>query len=121
MYRRYLVAGIYKLPESRPDDGERTISENWLTSFLKLNPMKNFIKYLLCYFLILLLILYLSSISEGIEVLGLTENQKSFSKTLEYFFQWVIPYWGIILFSVSLILTTITILVLKLINRKRKL
>jgi hypothetical protein len=83
--------------------------------------MKNFIKYLIYYFLISLLILYLASLSEGIEVLGLKENQKSFSKTLEYFFQWVIPYWGIILFLVSLILTTITLLVLKLINRKRKL
>jgi hypothetical protein len=83
--------------------------------------MKNFIKYLIYYLLISLLILYLASLSEGIEVLGLKENQKSFSKTLEYFFQWVIPYWGIILFLVSLILTTITLLVLKLINRKRKL
>ena len=61
------------------------------------------------------------SIKEGIEVLGLTENQKSFSKTLEYFFLWVIPNWGIILFLVSIMLATITILVLNLINKKRKL
>lgn len=74
--------------------------------------MKTIIKYTFCYLLILLIIFYVATISEGMEVLAV--NSFSLTKSFEYFFLWVIPYWWFILIIISLILTSATIGIKKL-------
>ena len=81
--------------------------------------MKTLVKYIICYFFLLLSILYFSSINEGVKVLGLSENEKSISKTFEYFFLWVIPFWWFYVLLTSIIAAIITIVIGKLINRFR--
>jgi hypothetical protein len=82
--------------------------------------MKTFIKYSICYFLLFFSILYFSSINEGMEVLGLSENEKCISKTFEYFFFWVIPFWWFYLLLASIIAGIITTLIARQIRRLQK-
>ncbi|WP_418498961.1 hypothetical protein [Flagellimonas sp.] len=76
--------------------------------------MKRYIKHFLIFLLIGSLILYFSSLREGMEVLKLEGGYfKNVGKTLEYFFSWVIPYWWYILIIASLILSLISVTILK--------
>ena len=76
--------------------------------------MKTIFKYIFYYLILLLIILYFSTIKEGIEVFQLSKSQQSFSKTMEYFFLWVIPFWWFILIIASILLAILTKGILKL-------
>lgn len=77
--------------------------------------MKTVIKYTVYYLTILMLILYFSTISEGMEVLGIVDF--NIKKSFEYFFLWVIPYWWLILLISSLIIARVTVGIMKLKKR----
>ena len=85
-----------------------------------LKKQMKIIKYTIYYFFLLLLILFFSSINEGTEVLGLSENEKNVQKTFEYFIWWVMPFWWIYLLLASIILSIITVLIKMLICRFQK-
>ncbi|MNG01274.1 hypothetical protein D3C84_842440 [compost metagenome] len=62
-----------------------------------------------------MLILFFSTISEGMKVLGIVEF--NITKSFEYFFLWVIPYWWLILLITSLIIACTTVGIMKLKKR----
>lgn len=77
--------------------------------------MKLFFKYFLLYELIFLLLLYVMSIKEGMDIL----NAGSFSlvKSFRYYFLWVLPYWFVLLIFVSVLFSIITVFIIKLIKK----
>ena len=69
--------------------------------------IKDFLKFLLFVLLGLTLILYIASISEGIENLELKGGYlKNLPQTLEYFAFWVLPYWWSILLIGGVVIAT---------------
>jgi hypothetical protein len=83
--------------------------------------MKRFIIFASIYLFVLLVILYLFTIKEGMENFNLEYNLqnyfKNFQKTISYFIYWVLPYWWIILLVLTSILSFLTYLFLKYINK----
>lgn len=76
--------------------------------------MKIYLKHFIVFLIISSLILYFSTIKEGIEVLKLEGGYlKNIGRSFEYFFQWVIPYWWYILIIASLILALISTFIFK--------
>ncbi len=78
--------------------------------------IKNFSKFLLFALAGLALILYITTIGEGMENLNLDGNYfENVMRALKYFFMWVLPYWWFIL-----LFSGITIAIgLTIITRKR--
>ena len=76
--------------------------------------MKIYLKHFIVFIIISSLVLYFSTIKEGIEVFKLEGGYfKNIGKTFEYFFKWVIPYWWYILIIASLILAIISAFIFK--------
>jgi len=81
--------------------------------------MKRYIKHFLIFLLIGLLILYFTSIEEGMEVLNLEGGYfKNIGKTFEYLFGWVLIYWWFYLIILSLILAAISTSIFKRIKSR---
>jgi hypothetical protein len=77
---------------------------------------KSFWKVLVITLFGLSLILYITSIGEGMENLRMEGSYlENVPRTLEYFFLWVLPYWWFILLTAG----TITAAGLTIINRKK--
>ncbi len=78
--------------------------------------IKTFSKFLLLALAGLALILYISSIGEGMENLDMEGSYfENLPRTLEYFVLWVLPYWWLILLIGGIVIAG----GLTLINRKR--
>jgi len=77
--------------------------------------MKNTLKYSLYYLIAIIIILYFLTISEGMKIFGISSYD--FSKSIEYFSFWVIPYWWLVIIIVSVVLALITSGVLKLVRK----
>ena len=78
--------------------------------------IKSFLKFLLLALAGLALILYISSIGEGMENLDMEGSYfENLPRTLEYFALWVLPYWWLILLIGGIVIAG----GLTLINRKR--
>ena len=77
--------------------------------------MRNTVKYSLYYLLAIIIILYFLTINEGMENFGISSY--NFSKSIEYFSFWVIPYWWLVLITVSVVLALITSGILKLVRK----
>lgn len=76
--------------------------------------MKKYLKHFIAFLVICSLILYFSTIKEGMEILKLEGGYfKNIGRTFEYFFEWVIPYWWYILIIASFVLALISTVVLK--------
>lgn len=83
--------------------------------------IKSFLKFLLFALAGLALIIYITSIGEGIENLNLKGNYfVVLPQTLEYFFLWVLPYWWPILLIAGIIIAAgLTILKWAMPNQKQ--
>ena len=78
--------------------------------------IKSFLKFLLLALVGLALILYISSIGEGMENLDMEGSYfENLPRTLDYFVLWVLPYWWLILLIGGIVIAG----GLTLINRKR--
>lgn len=77
--------------------------------------MKLFFKYFLFYELIFLLLLYVMSIKERMDILS--GGSFSLVKSFEYYFLWVLPYWLVVLMCVSVLFSIITAFIIKLIRK----
>lgn len=78
--------------------------------------MKNIIKYSLVYLIVIMLILYLTTIGESIENLGI--KHFNFIQSIKYFFFWIIPFWWLILILSSIILAILTKMILLFKSKK---
>lgn len=76
--------------------------------------MKKFFKYFLYYLIAFLLILYVTTISEGMEVFGIKDYWKGIAKSFEYYLFWVLPYWWLTLILVTAVFAIITFVTVKL-------
>ncbi|ALM48414.1 hypothetical protein AMR72_05580 [Flavobacterium psychrophilum] len=81
----------------------------------KVISMEKFFKYLLYYLIAFLLVLYITTIKEGMEVFGIKDYY--ILKSFEYFIFWVLPYWLFILILVAAVYAMITFVIVKLIKK----
>gem|GEM_PF-2551108 len=82
--------------------------------------MKKFFKYLLYYLLTFVLILYVSTIKEGMDFFGISGYAEGIAKSFEYYLFWVLPYWWLILLFTAVLFAISTFSINKFITRPRR-
>jgi len=79
--------------------------------------IKQFFKYFLYYLAAFLLILYVITINEGMEVFGILSYMEGIPKSFGYYLFWVLPYWSLALSLVAAVFAIITFVIVKLIKK----
>lgn len=79
--------------------------------------MKKFLKYFLDSLVAFLLILYVITINEGMEVFGISGYAEGIAKSFEYYLFWVLPYWLVIVVIATFLFALITLLIVKLMRK----
>lgn len=82
--------------------------------------MKKFLKYFLYSLVAFLLILYVTTINEGMEVFGISGYAEGIAKSFEYYLFWVLPYWWLILLFTAVLFAISTFSINKFITRPRR-